>query len=369
MFDSFFIAGFECATHRRRDGERVDSIAAQQHDRWADKDYALIAAHGMRTARDGLRWHLIEREAGRYDWSSWLPQLRAARDHGVQAIWDLWHYGSPDWLGVFERSFPARFASFAKAAAEVHRDETDAVPVWCPLNEISFYAFIAGDCADFHPYARGRGAELKRQLVRAGTAAADAVRSVDPRARIVWCEPAIHVAPNGHTPEARAEAARHCESQFEAIDMLMGRVAPELGGSRDIVDMVGLNFYPHNQSIVDRGHIPLGHHAWRPFHAIVCDYAERYGLPLFVSETGAEGCGRSSWLHYICGEVEEALDRGAPVDGVCWYPITDYDGWDDGRKCPTGLFTSPDAEGRREVHPRLAREFAAQKARLQRAAD
>ncbi len=32
LFQSFFIGGFECATHRRRDGRRLDLLAATQHD-------------------------------------------------------------------------------------------------------------------------------------------------------------------------------------------------------------------------------------------------------------------------------------------------------------------------------------------------
>src|SRR5437868_5673319 len=90
-FASFFMGGFDCATQRRRDGARVDSLVAQAHDRFVALDYAAIARHGLRTARDGLRWHLIEGHRGTYDWSSWTPMLRAAEEAGVQVIWDLWH--------------------------------------------------------------------------------------------------------------------------------------------------------------------------------------------------------------------------------------------------------------------------------------
>src|SRR3712207_8963919 len=37
-----------------------------------------------------------ETAPGRYDWSSFLPMLRAARDRGIQVIWDLCHYGWPE---------------------------------------------------------------------------------------------------------------------------------------------------------------------------------------------------------------------------------------------------------------------------------
>ena len=45
VFDSFFMAGFECSTHRRRDGRRLDLIAGTRHDRWGANDYRAVAAH------------------------------------------------------------------------------------------------------------------------------------------------------------------------------------------------------------------------------------------------------------------------------------------------------------------------------------
>jgi hypothetical protein len=67
LFGSFFIAGFECSSPRRRDGRRLDLLAATDHDRLAAHDYRHVAAHGLRTVRDGLRWHRIEAAPGRYD--------------------------------------------------------------------------------------------------------------------------------------------------------------------------------------------------------------------------------------------------------------------------------------------------------------
>jgi hypothetical protein len=86
LFKSFFIGGFECSMHRRRDGKRLDLIAATGHDVNAKADYRILAEHGIRTVRDGLRWHLIETAPGRYDWSSFLPMLRAACDADTQVI-------------------------------------------------------------------------------------------------------------------------------------------------------------------------------------------------------------------------------------------------------------------------------------------
>ena len=98
---SFFIGGFECATHRRKDGAQVDVIARAGHDVRCARDYALLAEVGIRTVRDGLRWHLIEREPGVYDWSSFVPMLQAALRTGTQVIWDLCHWGVPAGLDPF----------------------------------------------------------------------------------------------------------------------------------------------------------------------------------------------------------------------------------------------------------------------------
>src|SRR5947207_12779308 len=88
-FDSFFQAGFECSSHRRRDGVRLDLIRATSHDKHVLRDYRLCKDLGFATIRDGLRWHLIEKVAGKYDWSSWLPALEAAAAVGLQVFGDL----------------------------------------------------------------------------------------------------------------------------------------------------------------------------------------------------------------------------------------------------------------------------------------
>lgn len=144
LFNSFFLGGFECSSHSRQDGRRLDLLASTKHDRLAAQDYQQLAEYGIRAVRDGIRWHLIERSAGRYDWSSFLPMLHAARDGGVQVIWDLCHYGWPDEIDIWKPEFVERFARFAGAAARLVRDETDAVPFFCPINEISYFAWAGG---------------------------------------------------------------------------------------------------------------------------------------------------------------------------------------------------------------------------------
>lgn len=360
LFDSYFLGGFECSTHRRRDGRRLDLLAATRHDQVVVQDYQQMLRHGIETVRDGVRWHRIETAPGRYDWASFLPMLRAARDLGIQVIWDLCHYGWPDGLDLWTPAFVARFAGFAGAVAKLVRDETEAIPYYCPVNEISYWAWAGGTVARFHPLARGRGQELKRQLVRAAIAAIEAIRSVDARARIVNVDPVIHVAARPARPRDRARAAQARRAQFQAWDALTGRLWPELGGQPTYLDLLGVNYYSNNQWFLGGRTLKLGHPLYRPFREILAEVHRRYGRPVFVAETGAEGDARVPWLCYVAGEVRAAVESGLPVGGICLYPVTDYPGWANGRHCRVGLLGRLDEHGRRPVYEPLSEELRRQ---------
>jgi beta-glucosidase/6-phospho-beta-glucosidase/beta-galactosidase len=363
LFQGFFMGGFECSSHRRADGRRLDLLSSTQHDIFASNDYRAMLAHGMTTVRDGARWHLIELSPGVYDWSSFLPQLRAAQQTGVQPIWDMCHYGWPDDLDVWSPAFVDRFARFAGAMAALVRDECGGTPFYCPVNEISFLAWAGGDTGDINPCARRRGLELKRQLVRASIAAIEAIRDADPRARIVNVDPVINIVPKISSQRRRAEETRL--GQYQAWDMIAGQLMPELGGNPEYLDIVGVNYYPHNQWFLAGVTIKRGDPDYRPFRDILIETYRRYRRPMFIAETGAEGHWRAPWMRYVCDEVWAAMASGVPIEGICLYPVTDYPGWDNDRHCPTGLLGLPDENGERSVYQELAAEISRQQKRFQ----
>jgi hypothetical protein len=360
-FASFFQGGFECSSHRRRDGVRLDLIRATSHDRHVASDYRQCADLGLRTLRDGLRWHLIEQSPGLYDWSSWLPALEAAERLGLEIIWDLFHYGSPDHVDQAAADFPERFAEFAVAAVEVQQSVSNRPPVVCPLNEINFLAWAVND-GYFPQVGPKQRSWFKQQLVKTAITASRAIRGRWPEATIIGAEPLIHIAPHDRRRQTLRAAEHNLQGMYEAYDWIMGLAEPELGGDPSLIDVVGWNFYPHNQWYYKGPTIPMGHHEYRPLADMLVEVADRYGKPLLIAETGAEGSGRPAWLHYVCDEVREARARGVGIEGICLYPVTAYPGWDNSRHCEVGLLSTVGSQGTRQVYEPLREELERQRA-------
>ncbi|PDV87726.1 glycosyl transferase family 1 [Rhizobium sp. H4] len=357
LFRSFLQGGFECSTHRLRpkndetQGHRLDLIAATGHDHHAETDYRQLQGFGITTVRDGFRWHLIDKSS-RYDWSSIRPMLQAAKATKTQVVWDLLHYGWPDDLDIWSPRFIDRFARFARACAELVREESDGIPFYCPVNEISFFSWGGGDVGYLNPFANGRGFELKVQMARAAIAAIDAIISVDARARFVHCEPVINVVADPSRPHDARIAEGHCQSQFQAWDLIGGRMWPQIGGGERYLDILGVNYYSNNQWIHGARPIDIGHPLYKPLSRILVETFARYGRPILIAETGVEDDRRASWFDYVADQALDSMRSGVPLEGLCLYPIVNHPGWDDGRPCANGLLSADVAsEGRAPFAP------------------
>jgi hypothetical protein len=145
--------------------------------------------------------------------------------------------------------------------------------------------------------------------------------------------------------------------------MIAGQQAPELGGQEDLIDVVGVNYYIHNQwTYPGEGGsmIVPSDPRYRHVRDLLQETFEHYRKPLFIAETGIEDDTRPAWLKYLCNEVFAAIANGVPVHGVCLYPIVNHPGWEDERHCYNGLFDYADDRGHREVFEPLALELARQ---------
>lgn len=154
---------------------------------------------------------------------------------------------------------------------------------------------------------RSRAVQTAKRMM---TTAACLVR----RPRFATCDPFHHLHPD----------------VFRATDSLV---------ATGLVEMVGVNYYPH--------------HAVEPLHRVLRAVADRYRLPVMITETGwHDGLpgahrrfpwidGRRSWLEHVHAEIDRS---GVPVAGVCWYPWLDMPAWDDPRhgRWPCGWHRQPE---------------------------
>ncbi|WP_343628271.1 beta-glucosidase [Roseateles sp.] len=340
-FRSFWMGGYEGADHVNGGGQALDMVRATGHDRFLEADYAAVRRLGLRCVRESVGWRLTEVGPAEWDFERAKRMARAARRQGLQVLWTLMHYGVPPDLTLLDDALVPRFARFAAQAARALLPLCPGPRVYTPINEISFLSWAASSTNAMGPAgahvgdagaedSRVSGFEVKRRLVRAALAGMAAIREVDPEARFLHVEPVVHVAPGDDGEETRALAQRIASFQWQAFDMLAGRMEPGLGGGEDALDWIGLNHYHSSQWEVPsekRLAWHLGDPRRMPLSELLRQVWERYGKPLIVAETGHIGRGRADWLLDVASEARRAIDRGVPLAGVCLYPMLDRPDW------------------------------------------
>ncbi|HWQ34664.1 MAG TPA: glycoside hydrolase [Blastocatellia bacterium] len=329
LFRSFFQAGFEGATGYNRHGEWIDQIAATEHDLFADEDYQRLREAGLLTVREAVRWPLVDRNRD-YDFSSLEPFLAAGAKHGIEIIHDLFHFGYPAHIDLFSADFPRRFADYCFAVADYLARQTPGVIYFTPVNEPSFFSWAAGEVGLFAPHAVGRGWELKVQLIEAAIQGINAIRAACPLARIVNADPLCRVtAPPGRADLRDEVEYFNTKVVFQSWDMLCGRLMPELGGSPQHLDIVGINYYWTNQWEWGRAGGPLGSDDPRRvcLSELVHSVWLRYGHEMLITETSQVSESRAAWLRELADEAKTMLDEGLQLHGICLYPILGMPEW------------------------------------------
>ncbi|PAW37348.1 amine oxidase [Pantoea vagans] len=332
-FSSFWQAGYEGADHINPAGFALSMNDLNQHQARAAEDYAALSPFAIRTVRESVGWRLCERD-GRYDFSTVAARMQAAEQQGIQLSWTICHYGWPAGVSLFDHDFIPRFAAFCGALARFLAPWYQQAPIYSPMNEISFVSW--GISVGLFPCEAipepERADVAKRQLVRATLAACDAIWQADPRARVLHCDPLIHIAPDPADPDSGRLAREMCDTQYQAWDMLSGRRNPELGGAPRYLDLIGVNYYHDNQweqGSNRRLYWHLGDSRRQPLHQLLLQVWQRYQRPLLLAETSHVGSGRGAWIREIATQVAQAQLAGADLLGICLYPILDRPLWEE----------------------------------------
>jgi beta-glucosidase/6-phospho-beta-glucosidase/beta-galactosidase len=344
IFPTFFLSGFECSSFLWKDRTRRNLIAETQHDRHCHMDYGLLSKLGIAVAREGIPWPMVDQK-GCVDLSSIDPFINAMKHHKITPIWDLCHYGYPDDLDVFSEAFAGRFASYCREVALYVSSKMKGPYFFTPVNEITFFSFCGGEWGWVAPYSNSRNDRfrLRIALCKAAIAAVKSIREVIPEARMIHIDPLVQVvAPRDRPDQEKAAWEETFVDTFLAWDILCGREHPELGGSPEILDIVGANNYSFGQmEYREHGpHQPLSPDDDRVLS--LCDLLQRvwdrYKRPIIIGETSGMNEGREDWLRDVMEESLAAVDKGMDLHGICLFPAVDMPDWHTGQYVHNGIF-------------------------------
>lgn len=358
-FRSFLMAGFECADHQNAFGQRIDLTELTGHDRLIGEDYENLREIGIATVREGIRWSFVEKRPFEYDWSQVEDIIIHAQTHHIQVVWDICHFGFPDDLTPLHPMFARRFAHLCCAFVKKYRSMvTDGELIVTPINEVSFLSWLGGEVKGTSPYSVRQGWEVKYMLMKAYIEGIEMMKETDPSVQIMPTEPLIHIsASDPSDPALLLEAHQRHLEQFQVLDILTGKICPELRGKPEYLDFIGVNFYFNNQWTI-HGHRFISWDAdppnplWKNLSILVSEVYLLYGRPIVISETSIPEHKRYSWLKMISRECLSIIRNGIPLYGCCIYPIIDRPDWD----FPdiwhhSGLWDIPDPDSlQRKIH-------------------
>ncbi|HEY9906828.1 MAG TPA: family 1 glycosylhydrolase [Thermosynechococcaceae cyanobacterium] len=352
IFPTFFISGFECSTFLWKDQGRRNLIAETQHDRYALEDYNLLRSLGIAVAREAVPWPLVDRQ-GTYDFSCLDPILNALRQTQITPIWDLCHYGYPDDLDPFSEEFVDRFAGYCRAVAAYVVPQLPGSSFFTPINEITFFSFCGGEWGWVAPYKNTKEDrfQFRLALCRAAISGVKAIREIDPQARMIHIDPLVQVVAPRDRPD-QIEAASHetYVDTFLAWDILSGKEHPELGGTPEILDIVGTNHYSFGQmEYRDHGPhqaLPPDDDRIKPLCELMRWVWERYQRPMIIGETSGMEAGRDEWLRDVMEESLAAVNAGIDLHGICLFPAVDMPDWHTGKWLHNGIYDLVEERGR-----------------------
>jgi beta-glucosidase/6-phospho-beta-glucosidase/beta-galactosidase len=343
IFPTFFISGFECSTFLWKDRKRRNLIIETQHHQNAFEDYQLLSSLGIGVSREGIPWPMADK-GDQFDFSMLDPMIEAMKHFKILPIWDLCHYGYPDGLDPFSDEFTIRFSKYCRAAAEYVTQRLPGPYFFTPINEITFFSFCGAEWGWVAPYRTTKADrfELRKNLCKAAIAGVKAIREVEATARMINIDPLVQVVAPRDRPD-QEEVARHetFVDTFLAWDILFGKEFPELGGSPEILDIVGVNNYSFGQ-MEYREHgphqaLPAGDNRIIPLCELIFRVWDRYKRPIVIGETSGMKEERVSWLNDVMEESLAAVDMGIDLHGICLFPAVDMPEWHSGEWLHNGF--------------------------------
>ena len=342
-----------------RSGERaLDEYELMQHYRFWSEDLGHAAETGAELIRWGVPWYRVNPERGAWDFEWTDRVIDRMDDLGLTLVADLMHYGTPLWLDreFANPDYPQVVAEYAARFAERYRGR---VRDFTPLNEPMLNVIHCGEFGYWPPYLEGDDGfvTLARAISKGIVLTQDAVRDASGAdSTFVHVEASFRFDGDVSDYAAQVEHLRH--RAFLIEDLVTGGVGPRHpladylahhGFSDDDFvwaqehvakpDVMGVNYYPAiSTERFERGVFHTGGpldirprmNAWTEgLEEVLTAYAERYGAPVFLTETCWTGSvpERIDWLDASVECIRQLRERGLDVVGYTWWSLTDMVEW------------------------------------------
>jgi beta-glucosidase len=330
------LTGFESTYAPRFDSDVAETT---QHVARRPADLDLLAASGVRHLRYPIRWHRVEAVENHFEWRETDEAFQALTDRNLSPIVDLMHHTShPAWLTFDDPRFRSAYLRYVEAFACRY----PWIESYTLFNEPFSTLLLSGQEGIWPPYLKGLAGivSLWRNVLPAWSEASRMYRQLLPRARHIHtdtCE--RHSGDSAYAPLAN-------DRRLAVLDLLLGidldpkrpffREMVKAGGEellhmeRGHVDVVGLDYYAHNQWHFDVGAPGCSPTPYPvPLADLIQEYWLRYQRPCLLTETNIRGTGsdRATWFKYTLEQCERAASKGVPIEGHCWFPFVDSCDW------------------------------------------
>lgn len=356
--------GLECTVNRV--GDRFfDQFSKGGHlQRLEDLD--RVAELGIETLRYPVLWERTAPDRpDERDWRFADERLARLRGLGIAPIAGLIHHGSgPRYTSLLDEGFATGLADHARAVAERY----PWIEAYTPVNEPLTTARFSALYGHWYPHSADERSFARALIgqVRATVLAMEAIRQVNPAARLVQTD---DLGKTHSTHSLRHQADFDNVRRWLTWDLLCGRVdrhhrmwphllglgvdERELQGLLDRPcppDLIGVNYYLTSERFLDHRverypgatHGGNGAEAYADVEAVrvlangvdgparlLREAWDRYHLPLAVTECHL-GCTREEqvrWLGYVWDEALLARREGADVRAVTAWSLFGAHDW------------------------------------------